>query len=357
MKRNKGKEVILSEPYNVGLREYEVRDLEEKEVRLDTIVSGVSQGAEIKRYRGLLPNKNWDPELRIFHKEKINRYPLTMGYECVSLVTEIGKEVKSIKPKMLIWIDSPHRDTNIVSEEKAINGLLLSPNDKEYGKINPERFVFYARTRVALGAIHDASIVYGEKIAVIGLGVIGLIIGQIAKLNGAIEVYGVDITPKRLEFAESLGIIPINANECDAGLEIKKLTGGKGVDVAIEASGVYKGLHEAIRCCHKGGRVITVSSYSGVCKDLCFDEEWLKNRITMTSSMTVNDCPSRRYPLWDLKRLNDLSFYLLKNGIIEVEKFITHRFNFEDAPNAYNFLDSPKVNEVLQTIFYYKQGD
>ncbi len=255
------RELILLEPRKIAYREIEDRNVRGNEVKIATVVSGISQGTEMRHYNDHTQNRIWDSRLRLYiNQKKDDRPPRTLGYENIGKVVEVGREVKTIRPGCIVWTDSPHRETSIVSEQEAIYGLISSPSDNYFDRINPEHFIYFVRTRVALGAIHDSSIVLGERVVVIGLGVIGLIAIQLAKLNGSLEVYGIDFNPKRLEMARRLGAVTYNANE-NAAISIKEATSGYGVDVAIEASGSYAGLQEAIRCCCAGGRVITVGTY------------------------------------------------------------------------------------------------
>jgi threonine dehydrogenase-like Zn-dependent dehydrogenase len=89
----------------------------------------------------------------------------------------------------------------------------------------------------------------------------------------------------------------------DVAAQVRELTGPAGADAAIEASGSYLGLHEAICCLRVGGRVATVASYHGDQPGLRLGEEYHRNRITLISSMTVNGCAQRQHPLWTFDRL------------------------------------------------------
>ncbi|HYP41916.1 MAG TPA: zinc-binding alcohol dehydrogenase [Chloroflexia bacterium] len=347
------RELILLEPYKTAFRQLPDREPLAHEIKLRTLFSAISHGAEMRRYRGLLPHKVWDSELRLFDKEETGtKWPKTLGYENISLVTAVGEQVESVEPGSLVWLDAPHQEVSFASREEIERGLIFKPHDPAYRDINPARFTFFVRTRVALGAVHDASIVLGERVAVIGVGVIGLIGIQLARLNGATEVYGVDLLPGRLDLAERFGAVAIDARKSDGARMIKEQTGGVGVDVALEVSGTSEGLHEAIRCCRIGGRVVTVGSFSGAAQHLYLGEEWLRNRITMLSSMTVNECPSRRYPGWDLKRLEEVTWALLKSGAVDVEPLISHIVPFDEADKAYRMVDAAD-GEAIQVILWY----
>ncbi|MBA7468022.1 hypothetical protein ES707_03263 [subsurface metagenome] len=126
---------------------------------------------------------------------------------------------------------------------------------------------------------------------------------------------------------------------CDVGLEIKKATQEKGVDVAIEMSGSYAALHDAIRSVHYSGLVVTTSFHQAEAGALRLGEEWHLNRITIRSSMPVWGNPSRDYPMWHDRRLEDADFRLMVNSKLTTKGIITPVWPFEKSVEAYKFID------------------
>jgi len=107
-------------------------------------------------------------------------------------------------------------------------------------------------------ALKKARLQAGETVAIFGVGGLGMSAVQLAYALGAIQVYGVDLNPDKLALAETYGAVPIQANEVDAVDEIKRLTGGKGVDVALELIGIPVTMRQAIECVGIFGRVAMV---------------------------------------------------------------------------------------------------
>jgi propanol-preferring alcohol dehydrogenase len=98
----------------------------------------------------------------------------------------------------------------------------------------------------------------GESVAVYGVGGLGMSAVQLALAFGALDVYAVDISAPKLEMAEGLGAIPINAAETDPVAKIKRLTGGQGVDVALELIGLPLTMGQAVESLTKFGRAVMV---------------------------------------------------------------------------------------------------
>ena len=110
----------------------------------------------------------------------------------------------------------------------------------------------------ALHALRKGRVKQGETVAVFGVGGLGLSAIQLARALGAVEVYAVDIKRDKLELASEYGAIPIDASRVDAVDEIKKLTKGKGADVALEMIGLPSTMKQTIESLGVLGRAVIV---------------------------------------------------------------------------------------------------
>jgi propanol-preferring alcohol dehydrogenase len=79
---------------------------------------------------------------------------------------------------------------------------------------------------------------------------------QLAKAFGALDVFAVDINVDKLKLAEHFGAIPVNAKQGDPVTEIRRLTDGKGADVALELIGLSQTMRQAVQCLGVKGRVV-----------------------------------------------------------------------------------------------------
>ncbi len=347
------RELQVVRPGQVTLVAYEEAQLRPHEVRAEAVLSGISHGTELNLYRGTSPfaDKEFDRELRLFRPRTEPAQPLRLGYEWVGRVTEIGSEARGLQPGDLVHLLLPHRETHTFDP-------LQVP---VYGQVEPlpaglgaEDAIVLALAGVALAAVHDARIKAGDRVAIFGLGVIGLLAVQLARLNGAGWIDAVDLVPRRRQLALAYGADRVlDPAACDVGLEIKQASPHRGADVAIEVSGHYAALHEAIRSVRKAGTVVAAGFYQGGGTALRLGEEWHHNRITMVSSMAVWDCPHRDYPLWDRRRVNEVVCELLASGRLATDGLITHRIPFEQAAEAYQLIDS-QPEEVIKVVLTYR---
>ena len=329
------------------------------EIRIKGLMSAISHGTELNLVRGTSPfaGKKFDADLRVFVPgEALDGHsPDRLGYEMAGIVTEVGPDVAEVKVGDLVHTGTPHQDVTIVD----------LPQQREFGYpvtrlpdgATLDASLFISLGSVAFQAIHDARIKIGDRVLVSGLGVIGLLTAQLARLNGASEVVVSDPIAYRRELAiqqgATLAIDPIAAAETGGvGLAVKQAFGPVGVDVAIETSGSYHALHAALASVGVGGRVVGVGFYQGDGKGLRLGEEWHHNRPDMISSMGVWGCPHRDYPLWDRQRLTDQVRDLLYSGKLKTSGMLTQIFAFEDAQQGYTLVDK-HPEEVLKVALVF----
>lgn len=341
------RELVALGPRQPVIREYEEPPLGPDQVRIESEFSAAKHGTELGSYLGTSPFSiaRYDTEMNLFVQEEGSaaRFPTPLGNMSIGLVTETGTEVKRFAVGDRVFGHLPFRETHTVAESK----LEKAPDGME-----AESIVYWDPAEFAVGAVRDANVRLGERVAVFGLGAIGLMVAQIAKLSGAELVIVVDPIPLRRELALKYGAdIAFNPKEVDVGVEIKTATGKKGVDVAIEASGSYHALHEAIRSAHLGGLVVPLAFYLGEAKGLRLGEEWHINRITMRSSRSISD-PNRDHPMWDSERIKEVAFDLLRDGKLGVKDLVRPVVKFEDSAQTYKDIDQYPEDMIKMGVVY-----
>lgn len=345
-------ELILTGPFAVELAPYDEPPLGADQVRAEAIVSGVSHGTELSLYRGVSPfdGKRFDLDLRLFVDDGgVRAYPMRLGYEWVGVVREAGQAVGGVQAGDLVHLALPHRQTQTVtiSDDPSGQWLVLPDN------LDPAHAALLQSGTIALQAIHDARIKLGDRVAIFGLGTFGLLAVQLARLSGAGWIAAVDPIEGRRRLAQSFGADTVlDPASCDAGREIHTAVGGSGVDVAIEFSGRYAALHEALRSTRHAGTVVAAGFYTGGAgSELRLGEEWHHNRLTLLSSMSGWGSPQRE-PGWDRRRLRAAVLDLFATGRLDVAGFVTQRIPFAQAAEAYALIDS-HPEETLRVVLTY----
>jgi threonine dehydrogenase-like Zn-dependent dehydrogenase len=142
-------------------------------------------------------------------------------------------------------------------------GVKMIPLPKD---LEPETFIGGGCGLVtALHAVDMARIRLGESVAVLGVGPVGQSIVAFASLSGAGEVIAIGAPADRIEFAARMGAttgMTLDIPAADRLSRIRALTGGRGVDVVIEASGAPEAIPQALDMVRDGGRVIVCGHYT-----------------------------------------------------------------------------------------------
>ena len=345
-----GRVVTFEGPGEVGVRDYEDPVLGPREVMLRTLYSGISAGTEMTAYRGSNPYlaKRWEPERRLFVRgETTLEYPVEgWGYEEVGEVAEVGPGVTAVVPGEVVYGTWGHRSTKVVDEAWAAARVLPAGVDPLVG-------VFSRIGAIALNAVLDANVHVGECVAVFGQGVPGLIAAQLARLNGG-TVIAVDGIPRRLELAQELGAAHVvDFTQESPAEEIKGFTEGRGADVAIEFSGSYPALHEAIRSTAYNSQVVSAGFFQGDGRGLFLGEEFHHNRVRVVCSQISGLSPALDHR-WSVERLEKTVMALAAEGRISLEPLVTHVFEADEAERAFRLLDQrPAPGEVVQAVLKF----
>lgn len=344
-----GRVVTFTGPRDAVLADEPERPLGEHEVRVETIYSGISAGTELTEYRGSNPylHKRWEPGRRIFVDNDSSRaYPLAgTGYEEVGRVVELGTAANGLDHGAIVWGAWGHRSSAVVAAERASSCVLPVG-------VPPLGGVFARIGAIALNAVLDADIHVGEVVAVFGQGVPGLIVSQLAALNGG-TVVAVDRVPRRIELARTLGAAHVVDFTRERPAEaIKELTDGRGADVTIEISGSHDALHEAIRATAYGSRVVAAGFLQGGGAALALGEEFHHNRIELVSSQ-ISGVNPRLDHRWDVTRLEQTVMRLAAEGRIDVIALVSHVLPAERAAEAFRLLDE-HPEEAVQVVLSFE---
>ncbi len=343
------RELVAIAPRTPILREYEEPSLKPHQVRIKSEFSAPKHGTELGLYRGTSPFsvRRWDPQYNMFFPRETTEhpgFPMPLGNTTVGVVIEVGSEVTQYKVGDRVFGHFPIRETHTV-DARHIEGIVPEG-------MSPQAIVYWDPAEFALGAIRDGQVRLGERVVVFGLGAIGLMIVQMAKLSGAVLVIAVDPIEKRRTAALRHGAdVALDPLQGDVGLKIKELTDKVGPDVVFEVSGSYTALHEAIRCCGMRGRIVPVAFYQGEARGLRLGEEWHMNAVTIISSR-ANTEPNREYPLWNNQRIRQVAFDLLKTGRLQVEDLVDPIVPFDQSAEAYRMIDEHPEKCIKLGVIY-----
>lgn len=335
-------EVVSTEPRKAYAREYEDAPLEKGYIRAKVSYAAAKHGTEFTHFRGQDPflENVFDEEYQLFlaSQEAADKpYFMRPGNMWVGTVTETGEGVEGIEIGTRIAGYGPFKSTHTLKPEEA----LLMPE-----RMTWKEAVCYDPAQFAMGGVRDGDVRLGDNVVVSGLGAIGLIAAQMAKLAGARMVIVCDPIEKRRQVALENGAdYAIDSANADVGLEIKKLTDKRGADVIIETSGNYNALQQAIRGVAYNGNVAVVGWYKECHGGLNLGREAHFNQPNILISRACSE-PNREYPRWSFDRICKECWEMLAKGLIKCENIVDPVVRMEEAADAYMAIEQDPVSSV-----------
>ena len=236
----KTKQIIFTRSCVAELLDAECLPPKEHEVTVSLEYSAISSGTEKANLIGLR-NGTSVPE----DEEAI--FPRTVGYSAAGIVTEVGKDVDSVKVGdrvIVFW--GKHKKNITISE----NNVLKIPDG-----VTSEEASMALISTFPLGAIRKVKPEIGESALVMGLGILGIFAVQELKTAGAYPIIAVDPIEERRSFALKMGAdFALDPTDVNFAQNVQSLSGG-GVNVCIEVTGLGIGLVQALDCMKRFGRV------------------------------------------------------------------------------------------------------
>ncbi|WP_391088885.1 zinc-binding dehydrogenase [Vibrio sp. NH-UV-68] len=269
--------------------------------------------------------------------------PLPLGYCNVGTVNSVGKNVVGFKAGDRVVSNGPHADVVRVSK----NLCALIPDN-----VSDEEASFTVVASIGLQGIRLAEPTLGEAFVVTGVGLIGLLTVQLLRAQGC-RVLAIDFDDSKLELAKQFGAEICNPGRGEdpvaAGMAFSR---GKGVDGVIITASTKSNdpVTQAARMSRKRGRIVLVGVTGLELNRADFYEKELMFQVSCSYGPgrydpdyedKGNDYPYA-FVRWTEQRNFEAILDMMASGQVDVKPLISHRFNFEEAPKAYELLTSDR---------------
>ncbi len=315
---NISEQVVFTAAGEMSLQERELPELKPDEVRIRTLASLISPGTERAFFLGL-PNTT-------------QAYPQFTGYNNIGEIIAIGERCDRIAP---LACASPAPRTTPPSSRQSPPKPIPCPTASD-----AEAAAFFNLVSIALQGVRKARIEIGESVAVLGSGLIGLLAGQLAALNGGLPVTVIDRDASRLEFARAAGLETVLSAE----------DGSRVLDppaVVIEATGHPDAVNAALDLAAPFGRVVLLGSTRGVTSEVNFYRDIHRKGLLVIGAHDIaRPALESHAAYWTQSADREVALRLLAAGRIRVEPLITHRFSASDAAGAYDLLRNWDVSAL-----------
>src|SRR5690625_1455626 len=215
--------------------------------------------------------------------------------------------------------------------------------------VDGESAAFTVLAAIGLQGIRLAQPTLGECVVVTGLGLIGLITVQLLVAQGC-RVLGVDFDSKRCELARQFGAETVDLSEGENPLEVANVfSRGRGVDAVLitAATKSNEPVHQAAQMCRKRGRIVSIGVVGLELSRADFYEKELTFQVSCSygpGRYAPNyEAKGQDYPIgfvrWTEQRNFEAVLDMMASGALDVKPLITHRYDIENAVQAYKMLD------------------
>ncbi|MBA1149143.1 zinc-binding alcohol dehydrogenase [Ectothiorhodospiraceae bacterium WFHF3C12] len=314
MAKSNAKAFWIVEPGQGELRGERLPEPGTGEVRVRTLYSGVSRGTEALVFTGQVPRGEYQ-RMRAPHQAGDFPGPVKYGYSSVGVVEHGPAELRDRK----VFCLYPHQDRYVVPAADVVPVPESVP---------AARAVLAANMETAVNGVWDAAPGVGDRVAVVGAGVVGLLAAWLCESLAGTRVQVLDVNPDREAVARDLGLtcLPPQAAQLDN-------------DLVIHASGQPEGLHRALEIAANEATVLEMSWFGSRAVSAPLGEAFHSRRLTLRASQ-VGQIPPARRPRWSHRRRLELALSLLEDPCLEA--LISGESPFGELPSVMRALvDSP----------------
>ena len=335
----KRKTLYFTAPRQVELREETLPALGADDVLVETTCSAISAGTEMLIYQGRFP-RDLETDSVISTLRGGFKYPLAYGYASVGKVVEVGKQVNTEWLNRLVFAFQSHT-SHFVSKPES---LFPVPHP-----LQSETACFLPNMETAINLVQDAAPIFGERVLVLGQGVIGLLTTSLLAEFPLDTLVTADCYKLRRKASLDLEV----GNSLDPNSESFRNDSSaytqRKFDLTLELSGNPAALNDALALTAFSGRIIVGSWYGEKPAEIELGGAFHRSRIKLISSQVSTIAPELS-GRWDKSRRFEVAWKALER--IKPEKWITHRFPIGAAVEAYRLLDE-NPQETIQVMLHY----
>ena len=361
------------------LEEVPVPDLKDGGVLVRNIYSAISIGTEMMKVRNakmnLLEKARSRPEevkkviqsikqqgLLNTYKKVMNRLDtLTpLGYSAAGIVIKVGAGLDEFRVGDRVAIAGAgyanHAEVNFVPK----NLCVKVPNN-----VSLDEATFTTIGAIAIQGIRQGKMQFGETIAIIGMGLIGLIASKILLATGH-NVIGIDIDSFKADFSKKCGIRHVAVSGRDDVVSfVSSVTNGIGADAVLISTDTKSNvpIELAADIARDRGKVIDIGitkmnlpwrSYSEKELEFIFSRSYGPGRYDVNYEEKGIDYPIG-YVRWTEKRNMESFLNLISDRRLDISDLITHRFKFNESEKVYKDIEANKITNFIGVIFEYEK--
>ncbi len=319
-------------PKQIELRKVSLPAPTANQVLVRTLYSAISAGTELLAYRGQLPaDLALDSTLESLQQH--TSYPMQYGYACVGEIVKVGSGLDAEWAGRQVFSFQPHASHFLTDTQN----LQLVPDD-----IPARAAAFLPNTETAVNLVHDGAPVMGERVVVLGQGVVGLLLTALLAKHPLAELIVVEGRAERQALAKQLGAHRV-VHPDEAAAQISD------ADLIYEVSGQPAALDTAVAVSGYSSRIVIGSWYGNKEASINLGGAAHRNRLQLITSQVSTVAPALT-GRWDKQRRFELAWQMIRE--CDPQRLISHVEPIQDAGSVYQQLDEEKLS-VVQALFEY----
>jgi 2-desacetyl-2-hydroxyethyl bacteriochlorophyllide A dehydrogenase len=336
--------LVFAGPRRVAIVEEDLGPPPAGHMLVRTRVSAISAGTELLVYRGELPSdRPLDESLPSFAPGPFT-YPARYGYAAVGEVAAVGAGVSDAWLGRSVFALAPHASAFVAAEID----LFEVP-----AGLDAERAALFASMETAVNLVLDGAPRLGERVVILGQGVVGLLATSLLARFPLAALVAVDAAASRAHRARAHGAAAVTTvEEARAALDGDPAVSA-GADLTFELTGSPSALDAALALTGREGRVVVGSFYGGKRASVDLGTHFHRGRLTLVSSQ-VSRLPPALSARWDRARRACVVWDALTR--VDAAGLVSHRFALGRAAEAYARLDAGPA-DALQVLLTYERGD
>jgi L-iditol 2-dehydrogenase len=313
----RARRLVSHAPHELALEDYELPDRPPPGgILVEAAITAVSAGTEIANYQGRTTNRS---------------EPYYPGYSFAGTVLAVGEGLERFVPGDRVCGPLPHASRVIETRPERLARLTAIPDGVSFVDA-----AFTQLACIALNAVRTARIELGDRVAVVGAGVVGLLAGRLARLAGGRRITNLDLLPQRRAAATRnrayAALDPADPHVDERLAEIAP----QGFDVVFEATESAAGFRSAFRLAARGARVVLLGSTRELVDGFDpYADVHVKGLRVLGAHISTTPATATLTDRWTEAENRRVLLELMQRGELDVDALISDRIAPDEAPRAF----------------------
>ena len=321
-----GTRLVSSRIGEMTLETFEIPDqLPRESILVRTGTTMISPGTEVANYLG-----------RTTERPPERTEPYYPGYSYAGEVIAVGEGMEQFQVGDRVTGPLPHASIALEARPERLARITRTPDE-----VTDVQAAFSQLGCIALNGVRKAQIQLGERVAVVGAGLVGLLAARLSQINGALPGVSVDLVASRRSTAVKFGVDAAVEPDSTEAAELFDGVAPNGFDVVIEATGATTAFLPALRIAARAARVILLGSTRGIVEGFSpYAEAHLKGLSIIGAHVWTAPTTATEHDKWTEPANRRVLLDLMANGRFPVEDLVTHTIAPGEAGEAFAGLAS-----------------